>query len=290
MSKIGQNGADLLEFAKRLLGDGPRRVQPASRRVRVIHNGATIVDTVKALHVWEHDYYPQFYIPLSDLKKSQWHDGDYVTVRVPGGNQIEAFQLELSVPGAEGRKDVQTNRVLRFALHTADSGNSSGAEGEQKSHAHDLIGMADIRFWKDHWLEEDVPIYVHPKDPYKRVDLLSSTRPIEVRVEGKTVAKSSFSVHLHETGLPTRYYLPPTSVDQAVLRPSELTTRCPYKGQAQYYHVDVGDDRLHNNAVWYYKYPTIESAGIAGLLCFYNEKVDILLDGELLERPKTVFS
>lgn len=124
-------------------------------------------------------------------------------------------------------------------------------------------------------------MYVHPKDPYKRIEILQSLRPIEVRVHGKTVAKSPSSMHLFETGLPTRYYLPAASVDQTVLRKSNLVTHCPYKGDAEYYNVVV-DGKEAKDVIWYYRLPTQESAAVAGLLCFYNEKVDIILDGELL--------
>lgn len=96
-------------------------------------------------------------------------------------------------------------------------------------------------------------------------------------------------MHLLETGLPTRFYLPLASVDQSVLRKSDLTTKCPYKGDAEYYHIVVNGEEF-KDLVWYYRLPTHESAGIAGLLCFYNEKVDIVLDGERLERPSTLFS
>ena len=141
----------------------------------------------------------------------------------------------------------------------------------------------------DEWLEEDTPIFVHPKDPFKRIDTLPSTRPIEVKVAGTTVAKSNFAIHLLETGLPTRYYLPLSSVDPSLLRKSDLITKCPYKGEAEYYNVVVGETE-HRNLVWYYRLPTHESAAIAGLVCFYNEKVDIYLDGELQERPQTGFA
>ncbi|OAR03156.1 hypothetical protein LLEC1_06587, partial [Akanthomyces lecanii] len=136
----------------------------------------------------------------------------------------------------------------------------------------------------DQWLEEDVPIYVHPKDPSKRIEVLPSSRAIEVRVDGTIVARSGFSVHLHEPRLPTRYYLPLGCVDQTLLRRSELVTKCPYKGDADYYDVVIGGVE-YPNIVWYYRYPALECAALAGMACFYNEKVDILLDGELLERP-----
>lgn len=96
-------------------------------------------------------------------------------------------------------------------------------------------------------------------------------------------------MHLFETGLPRRFYLPLTSLDQTVLRPNNTRTQCPYKGEAQYYDVEVGG-KTHQNLFWYYTRPTIESSKIEGLVCPYNESVDIELDGEKLERPGTHFS
>lgn len=112
-------------------------------------------------------------------------------------------------------------------------------------------------------------------------------------------------MHLYETGLPCRYYLPPPSVDTTLLVPSETRTQCPYKGEAQYFSIDLGkkkkeeegdgqggddgDGGLYKDLVWYYQTTTLESSPVAGMVCFYNEKVDIELDGEEVERPETVF-
>jgi uncharacterized protein (DUF427 family) len=137
----------------------------------------------------------------------------------------------------------------------------------------------------DEWLEEDEPIYVHPRDPYKRVDILASSRHIEVRVDDEVVASSHQPRILFETSLPPRYYLPLSDVRLDRLRPSTTTTSCPYKGTASYWH--VGD---HEDIVWIYRTPVAESQKVAGLACFYNEKVDIYVDGELQERPETPFS
>ena len=130
----------------------------------------------------------------------------------------------------------------------------------------------------DAWFEEDEQIYVHPKDPYKRIDNRRSSRNIKVAVNGTVLAETNQPTLLFETMLRTRYYLPPTCVDFKLLRPSETVTSCPYKGDASYYHVTVGGVTIED-AVWRYKFPTQESAPIAELLCFYNEKVDILVDG-----------
>jgi uncharacterized protein (DUF427 family) len=131
----------------------------------------------------------------------------------------------------------------------------------------------------DQWFEEDVPIYQHPKDPYKRIDILNSTRSVKVALDGVTLAESSSSLFLYETNLRTRHYLPPTSVNWEYLTKSETETYCPYKGKANYYDVTV-NGKKYKDLVWYYVYPTTESAPIAGHLCFYNEKVDVWVEGE----------
>jgi len=187
--------------------------------------------------------------------------------------QCCASIVEITVDGPGGSRT--SDRVLSFS----------------KPNDSLLSGLVRFEFRAmDHWLEEDTPIYVHPKDPFKRIDILTSTRDVEVKVRGVTIAKSRTAIHLFETGLPTRYYIPLMSVKQEYLRPSDLVTKCPYKGDAEYYHVEVADKGRVDNVIWYYRLPTNESAAIAGLLCFYNEKVDIFLDGKQLERPKTHFA
>jgi len=147
-----------------------------------------------------------------------------------------------------------------------------------------LEGLVRFEFKAmDAWFEEDQQIYDHPKNPYSRIDILASSRKIEVKIGGVTVAESSNSMFLFETGARPRYYLPKTSVKQQYLTPSTTTTKCPYKGLAQYYNVTVGGEE-YKDIIWWYEYPTMESAGIQGLLCFYNEKVDTYVDGVLEEK------
>ncbi|KAH6603807.1 hypothetical protein Trco_007253 [Trichoderma cornu-damae] len=254
----GALGSDLTDLATLLLNDGPRKAISTPRRVRVIFNQTTIVDTTRAVWVWEHDHYPHFYIPSSELKDCTVRDRQPIR----SGNAVRAAIAELIVPAKAGIPEKTTTRVLRF-----ENDGSLGA----------LAGL------------EDAPIFVHPKDPFKRIDILPSTRPVKVRIAGKTVAASSFAMHLHETGLPVRYYLPLASIDPSILRRSSTVTSCPYKGDAEYYDV-VLDGKVYKDAVWYYNHPAQESLAIAGLVSFYNEKVDILLDGKPLEKPVTHFA
>jgi uncharacterized protein (DUF427 family) len=145
----------------------------------------------------------------------------------------------------------------------------------------------------EHWLEEDQPIIVHPKDPFRRVDTLTSLRSVRVSLNGSVLAESAYSIHLYETGLPCRYYIPLSAIRQDVLRRSELKTLCPYKGEAEYYDVvlkgEDGKEEIKEGLVWYYMRPNMECAQIVGLCCFYNEKVDIEIDGVAMERPVTKF-
>jgi len=131
----------------------------------------------------------------------------------------------------------------------------------------------------DAWFVEDEKLLgPHPKDPYKRIETIPSSREIRIEFNGTVVAKSSQNVFLFETMLRTRYYLASTTVNWELLSESETTSYCPYKGMANYYNLKV-DGKEIKDAVWYYRYPTSESALIAGRLCFYNEKVDVFVDG-----------
>ena len=128
-----------------------------------------------------------------------------------------------------------------------------------------------------------------PRSPEVRVDALPTSRHVRVIVDGVVVADSTRSTVLYETGLPPRYYLPKNDVRMDLLTPTESTSGCPYKGWANYWTVTV-DGTEHIDLAWGYRTPLPESEPIAGLVCFYNEKVDLEIDGVLVERVKTKFS
>ncbi|KAI8951265.1 DUF427-domain-containing protein [Xylaria longipes] len=266
---------NLDEIARSLLAYGPVKTLPAApKRIRIQLGGRFVADTTQAVYVWEHPYYPTYYVPLSSFESG------VLSYRGGGdGDGEKGYSLAtLSVSGAA------TDRVVVFS-----DNDGSGV----------LAGLVRVEFGAvDAWFEEDARIDIHPKDPFKRVDVVFSSRPVRVFVSGTQVASASSCSHLYETGLPVRFYLPVTSVSAEFLRDSETVTACPYKGEANYYHVVVardgdggekGEERL-KDVVWYYKSPKLECAAIAGCLCFYNEKVDIELDGKMLARPKTPFS
>ena len=141
----------------------------------------------------------------------------------------------------------------------------------------------------DQWFEEDEQVFVHARDPYHRVDVVPTSRHIRVSVGGEIVAETRRANALFETGLPARWYVPPDDVRRDMLEPSERATRCPYKGVAGYWSVRTAGG-LAEDLVWTYPDPLPSVAGIAGQLAFFNERVDIDVDGEREERPETEWS
>ena len=241
------------------------RVEHSQKRVRTYLGGELVADTTGPLLVWEVPYYPAYYLPLADVRA-----GLVATGRIehsPSRGDAEIFDVKVgsaTAAGAARRYPTSPLPEIRDAVHI------------------DWDAM-------DEWLEEDDPVYTHPRDPYSRVDILSSSRHVEVVVAGVTVADSHHPSILFETGLPPRYYLPLPDVRMDLLRPSSSASHCPYKGTASYWSVEAGGERFED-LVWIYRTPLPESQKVAGLACFYNEKVDLIIDGQLQERPRTHFS
>ena len=244
---------------------GTVRIEPSAKRVRAYLAGRLVADTRHPSLVWEIPYYPAYYIPAGDVK------------------------AELSPTGATEHSPSRGDAVL-YDVRV----DGAVAEGAAKRYLDSpLPAIRDlVRFeWAamDEWLEEDEPVYTHPRDPYHRVDILHSSRHVRVEVDGVTIADSVRPVILFETGLPPRYYLPLSDLRTELLTPTGTQTHCPYKGTATYWTVDAGHGP-HPDLVWAYRAPLPESQKIAGLACFYDEKTDVYLDGELQERPRTHFA
>ena len=140
----------------------------------------------------------------------------------------------------------------------------------------------------DGWYEEDERIAGHPRDPFHRVDVRQSSRPVRIELDGDVVAETTRARMLFETGLPVRFYLPREDV-RLELHPSSRRTYCPYKGEASYWSVDAGG-RRRENLGWSYEQPLPDGPPVAGLVAFWNEVVDVSLDGERLERPGGPFA
>jgi uncharacterized protein (DUF427 family) len=182
--------------------------------------------------------------------------------------------------------------IARWSLRVGERIAENAAWGYQEAAGERLALNDHVAFyWKamDSWFEEDDEVFVHPRDPYHRVDVVNSSRHVRVEVEGQVVAETRRPRLLFETGLPTRYYIPKLDVRMDLLEPTDSVTACPYKGRARYWSLRLGD-RVFKDLVWSYPAPIPECPKIEDLLSFYNERVDIYLDGELQERPKTQWS
>jgi uncharacterized protein (DUF427 family) len=285
-------------------------VEPSPKRVRVVLGGVTVADSRAVVMVHESGHQPVYYFPREDVRgdlllRSDRHtrcpkkgEARYHTVRA-GDSLVEngAWYYPDPLPGAEGLRDM-------------------------------------IAFYWDQmeaWYEEAEEVFVHPRDPYHRIDVRRSSRHVRISLDGQLLAESREPVALFESNLPTRWYLSRDDV-VARLEPSQTTTACPYKGVASYYSVvleggegsdrgeggdgshgveggdgsdggEAGDGsdgvegsggseggRFARDLVWHYPSPLPEVAAIARLLCFFNERVDIELDGEAQERPESPWS
>jgi uncharacterized protein (DUF427 family) len=241
------------------------RIEPSPRRVRGYLGSELVFDTTAARYVWEIPYYPAYYVPLADVNQEALHDEDH-----PQKVQFGPARL-YSLVGA-GQTHESAARVF-------DADSDSPVAGTVR------FEWAPLR-----WFEEDEPIYGHPRSPYARVDALRSHRHVEVSLDGVVLADSRSPVLLFETGLPTRYYIDPADIAFEHLEPSPTQTLCPYKGVTSgYWSVRAGGS-VHADLAWTYHYPLPAVAPIANLIAFYNEKLDITVDGEALPRAQTHFS
>ncbi|WCB93437.1 hypothetical protein DSM104299_02150 [Baekduia alba] len=136
----------------------------------------------------------------------------------------------------------------------------------------------------DRWYEEDEEVFVHPRDPHVRVDALPSSRHVRIESDGVLLAETRAPVVVFETGLPTRHYLPPEDVDRERLEPTNLRTACPYKGTAGYWSVRDAPE-LPDDVVWSYPSPLPAQEALRDRLAFFDEHVDVLVDGVLQKRP-----
>jgi len=251
---------DLLSRARAEL-----RHEPLERRVRAVAAGSAVVDSTRAMLVWEpRRVVPSYAVPAADVHAP--------LSLAPASAEAVAGVLHPGVP---------------FAVHTAAGeplsvGDRAGAGFRLADAQLDGYVVLDFRAF-DAWYEEDERVVSHPRDPFHRVDVRRSSRPLRIELAGEPIAETTRAVLLFETHLPTRFYLPREDV-RLTLLPSARRTVCPYKGEASYWSLDVGG-RHEQDVAWSYEQPLPELAAIAGRIAFWDERVDVLLDGARREPP-----
>lgn len=226
----------------------PERVEGTPRRIRVRLGDRLVADSTRALLLVQYGPggLPTYFLPRDDVAADALGD----ETRGPDG------QTTWSVRAGHAR-----------------------AGGAAWTHPHPkLAGHVTFSWRQLEWYEEDERVVVHALDPYKRVDTRRSSRQVEIRVGGEAVARSIRPLLLFETSLPTRYYLPFADVRTECLEPSDTVTACPYKGRARYWSIRAGGV-LVSDAAWSYPDPIPENPKIRDLVCFFTERVDLVLDG-----------
>ena len=245
------------------------QLEESPRRVRVVFGGATVADSRHVLLMREARYLPVYYFPMEDVR------------------------MDLLVPTERTTRCPYKGEASYWTVKVGDREAENAVWGYQEPLPERAAIRGHVAFYWDRmdaWYEEDDEVFVHPRDPYHRVDVLHSSRHVRVVAGGETMAETDRPRLLFETGLPTRYYIPKLDVRMDLLEPSDTKTRCPYKGQASYYSVRAGG-KLVKDLVWYYPAPIPECPKIENLLCFFNEKVDVIyVDGEAVPAPKTPWS
>jgi len=241
---------------------------PVPQRIRALFGGETVVDSRDAKLLHETGHLPVYYFPLGDVRQDLLERSDKRT-HCPHKGEASYWTLGVG------------SRVAPDAVWAYE---------EPIEHASFLRGHVAL-YWHvaDEWFAEDEQLFGHARDPYTRIDVYRTSRRVQVGVGGEVVADSVRTRALFETGLPTRYYFPPEDVRLDLLEPSPKRTRCAYKGSASYWHVRAGGE-LHEDLAWSYANPQHDAERVRDHIAFFNERVDLDVDGAREERPRTQWS
>jgi uncharacterized protein (DUF427 family) len=286
---VEQGGTTVSDQVRDLLarGFGELRHEPTAKRIRAVLGGDTVVDSTRAVLVWEpRRIVPSYAVRAEDVRgelvpagaAAAGPDGQ-AGVRLPGVTALRV--LDPRVPFAVHSTEGEVTDLRAGGQHRPGAGFRPADP--------DLAGLVILDFGAfDAWYEEDELNVGHPRDPFHRIDVLPSSRQIRLELDGQVLAVSSRPTLLFEAMLPTRYYLPRADVT-AELTPSPTRTWCAYKGQASYFSVSAGG-RLVPDIAWTYEDPRHDAAEVRDLIAFFDERIDVVLDGERRARPVTPWS
>jgi len=247
------------------------RYEPTEKHLRISLDGEPVADTVDGLLIWEpRRLVPTYAVPTAD-----------VTARLESASRIDDLpDASVLIPAHP------------FAVHSCPgemfdvvAGGARATSAAFRPDDPDVAGYLTLDFSAFEWREEDEPIVAHPHDPFKRIDILASTRQVRIESDGRVLAESSRPLLLFETSLPLRFYLPRADV-VAELEPSDTVSYCAYKGRASYLSVPDGPADI----AWTYPQPLREAEPVRDYVAFFNERADVIVDGLRRERPVTHWS
>jgi len=232
-------------------------LDPFPRRVRAVFAGTAVLDTTRAMLLHESNLLPQLYVPREDVGEDLLRPSDRTT-HCPFKGDARYWSV------------MAGDRTAPDAVWAYP----------EPLPAAEWLRDYVAPYWDpmDAWFDEDEEVFGHLRDPYHRVDARLSSRRVQVLADGEVVAETRRPVLLSETGLPNRFYIPPADVRSEVLELSATHSVCPYKGTASYrsLHTPSG---IVEDAAWFYPDPMDGVRGIAGLLCFAADRVEIRVDG-----------
>ncbi|GLB40295.1 putative protein with domain of unknown function (DUF427) [Lyophyllum shimeji] len=227
-------------------------IEDSPKRVRAFFSAKYIVDSTQAKLVWEKPYHPAYFFLEEEMPK------EYLELQ-----ESDSYKEVYDVVVGHRRAPAAVTCYL--------------------SKSKNLAGLFTIKFGAmDAWFEEEDQIYVHVRDPYKRVDIRQSSRHVRVEIQGVEVANTHMPRFLYETGLRVRTYIPKPHCRLEYFEPSKLVTECAYKGEAKFYHVQIPSHR-EDDIAWWYRNPTPGCGEIRGFVAFADERVDMWVDGEKQE-------
>jgi uncharacterized protein (DUF427 family) len=230
------------------------------RRIRAVFGGETVVDTTRAVLLHETGLPPQVYVPVEDIR----------------ADLIQPTEHHTYCP-FKGTASYWTVTAAQQGQQSQRAENAIWSYPEPNAEASWLLGYAGF-YWgaMDEWYDEDERVEGHLRDPYHRVDVRRSSRPVRVLLNGTdtVLAETTHPLLLSETGLPNRFYIPAGDVRQDLLEPSDTHTHCPYKGTASYWSVNAGDRKL-TDAVWSYPQAEGDSAAVSGYLSFLHDDLTV---------------
>jgi uncharacterized protein (DUF427 family) len=239
------------------------------RRVRVAFAGETIADSTHAMLMREPGHTPVYYFPRQDVRMDHFTPSDNHS-HCSWKGHCSYFSIDVG------------GKVSENAVWTYEDPYPQFAEIK------DYVSF----YWKrvDHWYEEDEEIFVHPRDPYKRLDVCLSHREVRVVLGGEEVARTTNARFAFESNHQVRYYIPEEDVRMDLMERSDTRSSCPYKGDAVYFSARVGG-ALHDDVAWSYPEPIAECPKVKGLICFFDERVDeITVDGDPVPKVETKWS
>jgi uncharacterized protein (DUF427 family) len=246
------------------------RAEPTEKQVRALIAGREVVDSTRAVLVWEpRRVVPSYAVPVDDLRAEL----------VPAQLRPSATQPILH-PGIPFAAHSAGGEAYDLRLDGATRDQAAFRPSDPDLHSYVVLDFHAF----DEWREEDEPLVGHPRDPFHRIDIRHSSRTVRIELNGRLLAESARPVLVFETSLPTRFYLPREDI-VADLRPSAKRTLCAYKGEASYWSLDEAED-----LAWTYVQPLGEAAALTGLIAFFDERADVTLDGRPRERPRTPLS